>query len=91
MNSQTHPGLRTIGITAYPRTGEPASRARRRGVTRLTVGIVAAVVLEAIVVLSFVVLTAGIGGEPRAVATQPGAAPYVTPAPVAAPMPRPGF
>ena len=84
MNSQTHPGL--------PRVGGGVSRTRR-GVTAPMPrpSLLAAVVIEAIVAVTLVVMGATIGNEDKVAPGQPGAAPFVTPAPETQPTPRPGF
>lgn len=90
MNTQAHPGLHQVGTPtgrAMRRTAKlPARRAR---VGRGTVGVLAAVVIEAIMAAAVVGMTAGLGTERHAVGTRPGAAPYITPAPEPAPTPAP--
>jgi hypothetical protein len=51
----------------------------------------AVLAIDLLVALTFVAMSTGIGTGPRPVTTRPDAVPYVTPAPEAAPTPRPGF
>ena len=91
MNAQTHPGLTAVGIQ-MPRTARSSTaQSSRSRVGRRTATLLAAVAIELFVAIAVVAMATGVGSAPRAVSTRPGAAPFVTPAPEAAPTPRPGF
>ena len=90
MSIQTHPGLHRFGIGQSPTHRRRGVVDRRTSVGRRTLSILAAVVIEAIVVLAFIGTSTGIGSE-RSASGRPGSAPFVTTAPEAPPTPRPGF
>jgi hypothetical protein len=83
MSIQAHQGSqRVFAMPAFARRSASLGNAR---VGRRTVTVIAGAAIEAVVALAFVGMSVGVGAAPRPVSGQPGAAPYVTPAPEAAP------
>ena len=91
MSMQAHPPLGTVGIDMPRATRRPVASDGRVRVGRRTVTVMAVLAIDLLVALTFVAMSTGIGTGPRPVTTRPDAVPYVTPAPEAAPTPRPGF
>ena len=91
MSIQTHPGLPRVGTGVSGTLRGGAAPSRRTWRRRRTASVLAAVVIDMIVAVAFVVMDAGIAGEHNDASDQPGSAPFVTPAPEAPPTPRPGF
>jgi hypothetical protein len=91
MSMQAHPGFGTVGIDMPRATRRSTVSDGRLRIGRRTLKVVAAVAIDLLAALTFVALSVGIGGEPRAAGTRPDAVQFVTPAPEAPPTPRPSF